>query len=125
MLEYARRRLTLLCTSASMLPPMMVRIVIVRTTGSQSGLTGNRTTSKTRAKATIAAALVATDIKPVTGAGAPSYTSGVHAWNGIAETLKAIPTVSRLIAGSSNGEPCGLNDRVLVMRGPTGNLIWL
>src|SRR6266566_1593170 len=91
MLEYARRRLTLLCTSASMLPPMMVRIVIVRTTGSQSGLTGNRTTSKTRAKATIAAALVATDIKPVTGAGAPSYTSGVHAWNGIAETLKAKP----------------------------------
>ncbi len=39
-----------------------------------------------------AAALVPTDMNAVTGIGAPWYTSGVHMWNGAAETLKANPT---------------------------------
>src|SRR5947209_18692379 len=42
-----------------------------------------------------AAALDADAVKPVTGDGAPSYTSGVHMWNGTAATLNAKPTRSR------------------------------
>src|SRR5438105_2445055 len=105
MLEYASRRLTLLCTSARMLPPTIVRMVMAQTTGSQSPLVKWNTMSKTRAKAMRAAALVPTDIKAVTGAGAPSYTSGVQAWKGMAETLKAKPTASRPMAMSRRVEP--------------------
>src|SRR5947209_8132832 len=76
-------------------------MVMTQTAGSQSLATGFSTTSKTRTKAIIAAALVPTDINAVTGAGAPSYTSGVQAWNGTPETLKAKPTVSRPIPISS------------------------
>ena len=38
-----------------------------------------------------AAALGAVDISPTTGDGAPSYTSGVHTWNGAADTLNPRP----------------------------------
>ena len=34
-----------------------------------------------------AVAFVAADMKPVTGVGEPSYTSGVHWWNGAADAL--------------------------------------
>ncbi len=88
-------RLTFFCTRAIRLPPTMVRMVIAQSAGIQSAWTGARTMVKTRAKAMMAAAFVPTDIKAVTGEGAPSYTSGVHAWKGTAETLNAKPTVSR------------------------------
>ena len=39
----------------------------------------------------MAATLGAIANKAVTGVGAPSYTSGVHIWNGAAETLNANP----------------------------------
>ena len=45
----------------------------------------------TRMKSASAAILGATEKKAVTGVGAPSYTSGVHMWNGTADTLKASP----------------------------------
>ena len=35
--------------------------------------------------------------RAVTGVGAPSYTSGVHTWNGAAETLNARPIMSNPI----------------------------
>src|SRR5271155_1202588 len=38
------------------------------------------------------AALGPVDMNPTTGAGAPSYTSGVHTWNGAAATLNPKPT---------------------------------
>ncbi|MGC4080947.1 MAG: hypothetical protein QM736_02215 [Vicinamibacterales bacterium] len=38
------------------------------------------------------------DMKPVTAGGAPSYASGVHMWNGTADTLNAKPTSSSPIA---------------------------
>ncbi len=38
------------------------------------------------------AAFEPTDINAVTGVGAPSYTSGVHIWNGTADTLNPNPT---------------------------------
>jgi hypothetical protein len=40
---------------------------------------------------------------PVIGVGAPSYTSGVHMWNGAAATLKPNPTRSSAIPASSIG----------------------
>src|SRR5437660_5703543 len=51
-----------------------------------------RPPAKTRTIIAKAAALVPTDMNAVTGIGAPWYTSGVHIWNGAAETLKAKPT---------------------------------
>ena len=39
-----------------------------------------------------AAVLTAAAMNPVTGDGAPWYTSGVHMWNGTAPTLNANPT---------------------------------
>ena len=37
----------------------------------------------------------------VTIVGAPSYASGVHMWNGTADTLNANPTASRPTASSA------------------------
>ena len=45
----------------------------------------------TRTRTAIAAIFGAEAKKVVTGVGAPSYTSGVHIWNGTAEILKARP----------------------------------
>src|SRR5207237_1301420 len=42
-----------------------------------------------------AAAFTPAAMNPVTGAGAPSYTSGTHMWNGTAATLNANPEASR------------------------------
>ncbi len=41
-----------------------------------------------------APALATAAMNPVTGDGAPWYTSGVHMWNGTAATLKAKPTMT-------------------------------
>src|SRR5205814_2280010 len=49
-----------------------------------------------------AATLTAAAMKPVTGAGAPSYTSGTHMWNGTAATLNANPEARRAAAAKSN-----------------------
>src|SRR5271154_7165643 len=46
----------------------------------------------TRRNSAIAAILADEAKKAVTGVGAPSYTSGVHIWNGTAAHLKAMPT---------------------------------
>src|SRR5438874_1141579 len=43
---------------------------------------------KTRNKTANPAAFGPTDMNPVTGVGAPSYTSGVQMWNGATATLK-------------------------------------
>src|SRR5579859_1008765 len=65
----------------------------------------------TRSKTAKAAALGAVDMNPTTGAGAPSYTSGVHTWNGAAATLKPRPTNISAIAANtsiSTGPDCSL-----------------
>jgi hypothetical protein len=43
-------------------------------------------------------------MKPETIAGAPSYASGAHMWNGTADTLNAKPTSSRATATSARDE---------------------
>src|SRR5438067_804857 len=56
------------------------------------------------ASAANAAAFTPAAMKPVTGAGAPSYTSGTHMWNGTAATLKANPEASSAAEAKSRVE---------------------
>ena len=49
-----------------------------------------------------AATFVAAAIKPVIAVGAPWYTSGDHAWNGTAPTLKRSPTEMNATPSSRN-----------------------
>ena len=49
----------------------------------------------TRANSPIAATLGAVAKNAVTGVGDPSYTSGVHMWNGAADTLNARPAIRK------------------------------
>jgi hypothetical protein len=51
---------------------------------------GNATIA-VRTNMAMPATLTAAAKKAVTGVGAPSYTSGVHIWNGTADTLKQKP----------------------------------
>ena len=50
---------------------------------------------KTRARSANAAVFTPAAMNAVTGVGAPSYTSGVQAWNGTAAILKAMPAATR------------------------------
>src|ERR1700734_2443511 len=61
---------------------------------------GTLITKTTRNNTANAAAFGAVDIKPTIGAGAPSYTSGVHTWKGAAATLNPKPT--NIIATATN-----------------------
>src|SRR5215472_669597 len=96
-------RLTSRWVTASTLPPIRVRIATAQSTGVQLGVTGCSATTKMRTNPTKAATLVPTDMNAVTEVGAPTYTSGVHAWNGTAETLKQKPTAIRPSPASSSG----------------------
>src|SRR6476620_1841905 len=79
---------------------IMVAAAIDHSTGLQSGCIDSNDVRKTRANAANAAAFTPVDMNPVTAGGAPSYASGVHMWNGTADTLKAKPTSSRPTASS-------------------------
>ena len=57
------------------------------------GTSWGKAWASTRANSTMAATLGAAERSAVTGVGAPSYTSGVHMWNGAADTLKARPQI--------------------------------
>src|SRR5262249_60382100 len=58
--------------------------------------------AKTRRKAAKTAAFGPVLINPVTMVGAPSYTSGVHRWNGALAILKPNPT--SIIAAPTNSK---------------------
>ena len=59
----------------------------------QSSASPGNAVVRRRSASTSAVTFVAAAMKAVTGVGAPSYTSGVHMWNGAAETLKPSPTM--------------------------------
>src|SRR5882724_4012379 len=99
--EYASIRLTSACTTATTEPNTMVSAATSHTIGSQSQRTPGSATYATRSSAPNAAALVQAAMKPVTGVGAPWYTSGVQAWNGTALTLNSRPTASMPMPSSS------------------------
>ena len=56
---------------------------------------------RTRSMAAKAPAFATAAMNPVTGDGAPWYTSGVHMWKGTAATLKEKPTSIRASPASS------------------------
>src|ERR1700758_887356 len=66
--------------------------------------------NRTRRSTANAAAFGAVDIRPTIGAGAPSYTSGVHTWNGAEATLKPSPT--NISATATYARRGGLERRV-------------
>src|SRR5690348_5105002 len=103
MLEYASLRFRFDCATPTTVPRIIVAAAITQTIGAQSALNGSKDERNTRANAANAAALTPVDMKPVTIAGAPSYASGVHMWNGTAEILNAKPTSSRPSAIRTSG----------------------
>src|SRR3990172_5072650 len=94
--EYASSRFTSRCASAARLPHASEMHTSTATAIVQISLWSGKAVTRTRSITTIAAVLVAADMKAVTEVGAPWYTSGVHMWNGAAETLNASP--ARIIA---------------------------
>ena len=71
----------------------MVATASHHTSACQAG-TASNASPRTRSSAANAAAFTAVTMYPVTGVGAPSYTSGAHMWNGTAATLNPKPTSS-------------------------------
>src|SRR5215510_10873486 len=103
MLEYASIRLMLLCSTPSTAPAIIVTAAMAPRIGPQWPCIGSSVERNTRANAANAAAFTAVDMNAVTTVGAPSYASGVHMWNGTADTLKQNPTASRPTASSGSG----------------------
>src|SRR5271169_6400362 len=87
--EYASRRFTLCCTSAHTFPIVIESTAETQTIQNQPGAP---VANSARSNTANAAALGPVDMNPLTGAGAPSYTSGVHTWNGADATLNPRPT---------------------------------
>src|SRR5215467_2385859 len=100
MLEYASIRLTLVCATPTTVPTIIVSAATGQSTGLQLARMGASADRNTRTNAAKAAAFTPVDMNAVTAAGAPSYASGVHMWNGTADTLNAKPTVSSPTAAS-------------------------
>src|SRR5690242_920942 len=81
-----------------MAPTLPTAIVIVASTanaGAHDDVRSISATSNSRSSTPMAAALVATAMNAVIGVGAPSYTSGVHWWNGATDALNASPAITR------------------------------
>src|SRR3954463_16128221 len=85
-------RFTFSWRSAARLPTVMESAATPHSRGPHTGRSVGSISYNTRSRSANAAALGAVDISATTGDGAPSYTSGVHTWNGAAETLNRMPT---------------------------------
>src|SRR5579862_9032446 len=112
MLEYASMRLTFVCATPTTVPRIIVAAAMIQTMGAQSPLSGANADRNTRTNAANAAAFTPVDMNPVTAGEAPSYASGVHMWNGTADTLNAKPASSRPAANSCIG--VGAPDRAAI-----------
>src|SRR5262249_42749767 len=73
--EYASSRLTLFCTIAATLPKVIESTADTQISQKRPGAFASK---KMRSNTAKAAAFGAVDMNPTTGAGAPSYTSGVQ-----------------------------------------------
>ena len=91
--EYPISRLMLVCPIAANAPSTIEAIETkIRICCHWIVMVGNAVVT-TRTNSAMAAIFGAAAKKAVTGVGAPSYTSGVHMWNGTADTLKQRPTI--------------------------------
>src|SRR6266542_5173428 len=103
MLEYASMRFTFDCTSATTFPTVIVAAATAANSIAHSGCAAGNAVWNTRIAAAKPAAFDATERYAVTGVGAPSYTSGVHIWNGTAATLNPSPAVISASASPNAG----------------------
>ena len=101
--EYASMRLMSVWAIASTQPTTIESAASTQITGCQSHVSGWNATISTRINATKAATFVAADMNAVTGVGAPWYTSGVHMWNGAADTLNPKPIARNANDDSASG----------------------
>src|SRR6266568_6692243 len=85
-------RLTFCWRRAARLPTVIESTATTQSIGDHTERKLGNISYTTRRSTANAAALGAVDIRATTGVGEPSYTSGVHTWNGAAETLNRIPT---------------------------------
>ena len=72
------------------------------TAGRQTSPIAGRACTSTRNSAANAAAFVAADMNAVTGVGDPSYTSGVHMWNGTTAILNPSPASTSAVPASAS-----------------------
>ena len=103
--EYARIRFTFRCTSAARFPIASDATAIPANAHVQRRASCANDVSSTRSASSSAATFVAADMNAVTGVGAPSYTSGVHMWNGAAEDLNASPATISASPSTSSRSP--------------------
>src|SRR5260370_41672869 len=89
-------RFTLFCIKAPKLPMVMERAAEIQTSQNHSVFTVAKSTHSITANA---AAFGPVDSNATTGAGAPSYTSGVQMGNGAEAILKPSPTTISADAG--------------------------
>src|SRR5919108_5389488 len=100
--EYASIRFSEDWPIAPTLPTAIVTSASTASAGPHVVAASISATSNSRSSTPNAAALVATAMNPVTAVGAPSYTSGVHWWNGATDALNASPaTTSAMPVNSS------------------------
>src|SRR3978361_1944284 len=101
--EYAISRLMLVCPIAAKAPSSIDAIATITTRICHAPTSEENDVPITRSSSDIAATFGAVAKNTVTGVGAPSYTSGVHMWNGTADTLNANPTSTNTIPTTNPG----------------------
>ena len=107
-------RFTSRCAIAARLPIAREQTASTATATVQiSDCSGNAVT-RIRSMSTKPAIFVAADMNAVTVVGAPWYTSGVHMWNGAAETLKASPARIIAIPVTNSGSSAPVASRIAV-----------
>src|SRR4029079_11198811 len=75
-------------------PTVIVTADRTPTTGAHAAARGRTPTVSRTTIAAAPAAFDTLDSRAATGSGAPAYVSGVHRWNGTAESLKATPATA-------------------------------
>src|SRR6201996_4454876 len=102
--EYAISRLMLVCPIAANAPSTIEAMATITTNSCHAPTSEANDVPMTRSSSDIAATFGAVAKNAVTGVGAPSYTSGVHMWNGTADTLNASPTSTNTRPTTSPGD---------------------
>src|ERR1700679_3505519 len=94
-------RLRLLCAMATILPMAIDNTASTTNIWLQSGCEPARASGNKRMASANAASFEAVPMNTVTQVGDPSYTSGIHMWNGTAPNLNPIPTMRNAIPNTS------------------------
>src|SRR5262245_39014704 len=89
--------------TAIRLPTTTVAAASTHRMSPTSAPSGSNESASTRTNAANAASFTVTLMNAVTADGAPSYTSGVHWWNGTDEILNAKPTTTNASPASASG----------------------